>query len=323
MSGRPGVSVIVPVFNLKDCLDAAVASALGQTFRDFEIILVDDGSTDGSRERIARYREEYPGSIRAILLEHGGAPAARNAGIAAARGEWIAFLDGDDAWKPEKLEAQMRLAAEDPRCNFIACAAEILGQGGWFHPLPSQPIDLRLELLRRGCFLTLSTVMIRRELLAGAGFDERLEGAQDIDLFLRLADAARLGLILQPLVMYRRRENAISGMQGSRYLQAHRHYQIVRRELERLGREDPSRLRPHRAEIQAAARRLAHEAAYYALMNPRATLAARMKFAAIAIGEQPQRLKNYRLLLQALLPAGLNRRLSGARRRRGESAAGR
>lgn len=312
---RPLVSVVIPVFNLEDFLAEAIDSVLGQTWRDFEIILIDDGSTDRSRSLIEGYRSRSPERVRAVFLPHRGASATRNAGIDAALGEWIAFLDGDDVWKPAKLAEQMRLAAEDPRCNFIAGAAEILGKDTLFHIFPPSPFDLRLELLRRGCFITLSTVLIRRDLLTGYRFAEELEGAQEFDLFLRMADRVRIGIIAAPLILYRVRETAISGMTGGRFLQVHRHFQIVRRELERLVREDPARLRPYRGEIRSVARRLAHEAAYYALMNPRSSLLFRLKLAFIAIRERPLSLKNSRLLLQSFLPAEVNRRLSQIRHR--------
>jgi len=315
MSAKPRVSVVIPVFNLEDYLGEAIDSVLNQTFGDLEIILVDDGSTDRSREIIAGYRARMPERVKAIFLAHGGAAAARNAGIDKARGEWIAFLDGDDVWRPAKLAEQLQLAAADPRCNFVASAAEIHGQQRLFHAIPALPFDLRVELLRRGCFITLSTLLIRHSLLAAIRFDETLEGAQEFDLFLRLADSARMGIVYTPLVLYRLRENAISSMLGGRYLQVHRHFQMVRRELRLLQRENPQRILPYRAEIQAVARRLAHEAAYYALMNPRATVMFRLKLAAIAIGERPGRMKNYRLPLQALLPASLNRWLARVRHR--------
>jgi len=310
MSDKPLVSVIIPVFNLESYLREAVDSVLNQSCRDFEIILVDDGSTDRSREIIARYQRQAPECVQAIFLEHGGAAAARNAGIDAARGQWIAFLDGDDVWQPAKLAEQLKLANSDPQYNFIACAAELHGRKELFQEIPSQIFDFKMELLRRGCFITLSTVLVRRELLILTRFNEQLEGAQEFDLFLRLADSIRLGIIYRPLIFYRIREDAISGLLGGRFLQVHRHFQMVRRELQQLQRESPLRILPYRAEVRIVAQRLAHEAAYYALMNPRATIAIRLKLVAIAIAEYPGRLKNYRLLLQTLLPAALNRRLA-------------
>jgi len=316
MSGKPLVSVVIPVFNLEAYLGEAVDSVLNQSCRDFEIILVDDGSTDRSREIIVHYQRQAPECVQAIFLEHGGAAAARNAGINAARGQWIAFLDGDDVWQPTKLAMQLKLANYDPQYNFIACAAEIYCQKRLFHVIPALPFDLRVELLRRGCFITLSTVLIRRELLIFTRFDEQLEGAQEFDLFLRLADSIRLGIIYRPLIFYRIREDAISGLLGGRFLQVHRHFQMLRRELQQLQRESPQRIKPYASEVCLAMRHLAHEAAYYALMNSRATIRFRLKLVAIAIAEHPWRLKNYRLLLQILLPAALNRWLAQVRHQR-------
>jgi len=304
------VSIIIPVFNLEAYLGEAIDSVLNQSCRDFEIILVDDGSTDRSREIIESYRARIPEMIKTLFMNHGGASAARNAGINMARGEWIAFLDGDDIWQPTKLAEQLQLANTDPQYNFIACAAEIYGRKRLFHVIPALPFDLRVELLRRGCFITLSTVLIRRELLILTRFDEQLEGAQEFDLFLRLADSIRLGIIYRPLIFYRIREDAISGLLGGRFLQVHRHFQMVRRELQQLQRESPLRILPYRAEVRIVAQRLAHEAAYYALMNPQATIAIRLKLAAIAVAENPGRLKSYRILLQSLLPAAWNQRLA-------------
>ncbi|MFH1175866.1 MAG: glycosyltransferase [Acidobacteriota bacterium] len=315
----PVVSVIIPVFNLEAFLREAVDSVLAQSFTDFELLLVDDGSTDGSRELIAVYRQRYPGRVQALLQAHRGAAAARNAGIAVARGEWIAFLDGDDAWRPAKLEAQLRLAAADPRCNFVASAVEIHGQGRPWLPPPEVAPDLKVELLRRGCFITLSSVLLRHELLAQVRFDESLEGAQDFELFLRIADDAHLAVAPAPLVLYRLREGAISDLSTTRYLQAHSHFQVASREVRRLLREQPLRLGPHLPEVRRALRRLAHEAAYSALMSRRAELAMRVRLAAVAIASDPPRLKNYRLLLQALLPAAVN---AGLARRRAAARPG-
>ncbi|MCG2812381.1 MAG: glycosyltransferase [Candidatus Aminicenantes bacterium] len=310
MSNMPLVSVVIPVFNLEAYLSETVDSVLNQTFQDFEILLIDDGSTDRSREIIESYRNRIPERVQMIFLDHGGASAARNAGIAAAHSDWIAFLDGDDVWQPTKLAEQLQLANADPQCNFIACAAEIYGQKRLFQIIPQQPFNFKIELLRRGCFITLSTVLVRRELLVSILFDEKLEGAQEFDLFLRLADSIRLGIIYRPLIFYRIREDAISGLLGGRFLQVHRHFQMVRRELQKLQQENPLRILPYRAEVRIVAQRLAHEAAYYALMNPHAKIAIRLKLTAIAIAECPGRLKNYRILLQSLLPAALNRRLA-------------
>jgi glycosyltransferase involved in cell wall biosynthesis len=310
MSEKPRISVIIPVFNLAKYIGEAVDSVLNQTCRDFEIILVDDGSTDRSREIIEGYCIQIPERVKALFMDHGGASAARNAGINESRGEWIAFLDGDDVWQPTKLAEQLKLANADPRCNFVACAAQIYGRKRLFQAIPAQPFDFKVELLRQGCFITLSTVLIQRELLASIRFNEKLEGAQDFDFFLSLADSARLGIIRLPLVFYRRREEAISGLRSGRFMQVHRHFQVFQREFRRLQQEDPSRIEASLAELQGVLDRIAHDAAYSAIMNLRASVALRLKLTTIAIKRCPWRLKNYRILVQALLPAALNQWLT-------------
>lgn len=103
VSAQPLISCIVPVFNGERYLQEALDSILSQTWRPIEIVLVDDGSTDGT-ERIAR---RYPDSVRYVLQEHAGVAAARNLGLHSAKGEFVSFLDSDDLWHPEKLERQM------------------------------------------------------------------------------------------------------------------------------------------------------------------------------------------------------------------------
>jgi len=314
-AARPLVSVVVPVYDLEAYLGEALDSVLAQTMGDLEVIAVDDGSRDGSREIIAEYRRRDPERIRAILAGHGGAGAARNRGIAAARGGWVAFLDGDDVWRPAKLAEQLREAGRDPECSLVASEAEDYATGRRLREIPDPIGDLALELLVRGCFLTLSTVLVRREIVAAVGFDERLEGAQDLDLFLRLADGVRVRVVRRPLVRYRVRDDSISGLGSTHFLQVHRHLQVARCELERQRRERPEVIGPRLGEIRAKLRELSHEAAYWALMSDRAGVAQRLRLAVLALASDPLRAKNVRLIAQSVLPARVNRWLSESRRR--------
>jgi glycosyltransferase involved in cell wall biosynthesis len=308
-SHAPQVSVVIPVFNLESFLEEAVDSVLDQTFRDFEVILVDDGSSDRSREIIRSYQRREPDRVRAVFQKHAGAAAARNAGIALARGKWIAFLDGDDAWKPDKLRIQLGETRLDPRINLLSTAAAIIGEGRLIPEAIPDNANVRMELLRKGCFITLSSALISRGLLQDTRFDEGLPGAQDLDLYLRLADRIRYRFIPEPLIRYRVRANAISDPRGTRFAQLSHHYRIMKREKKKLESADAASYRRHREELRAVMARLAHEAAYYSLESRVASWSSRLGMAWTAIREDPRRWKNYRFLLQALLPRQLNRRL--------------
>ena len=136
------VSVVVPTVNRREVLPRALESILGQTFSDLELIVVDDGSTDYTAELVER---DYP-DVHFLRQEDRGVRAARNAGIAAAQGEWIDFLDSDDAWLPEKLERQMQALETEPGHRFchtdeiwirdgqrVNPAAKYAKSGGWIY----------------------------------------------------------------------------------------------------------------------------------------------------------------------------------------------
>ena len=108
----PEVSVIIPTFNYGRFLEQAIQSVLGQTFQDFELIVVDDGSTDDTREVLARFESDR--RVRCLFQANRGDAAARNTGILNAGGRYVAFLDSDDYWMPEKLERQLGIMRSDP-----------------------------------------------------------------------------------------------------------------------------------------------------------------------------------------------------------------
>ena len=193
MNQRPIVSVIVPAFNVEPVLSETLASAQNQTCRELEVIVVDDGSTDSSLAIAQRFAASDP-RFKALSQSNAGSAAARNTGLRAACGEWIAFLDADDVWLPGKIETQLQLAASDPKANFL-----FTNYWNWDgqRDLSVYYRDRRKfpegnvwrELIYWGLFRT-STVMVRRQTLDVVGFlDPELRNVHDWDLWLRIAEA--------------------------------------------------------------------------------------------------------------------------------------
>ena len=199
-ASAPLVSVIIPTYNRAHCLGRAVDSVLGQTFTDFELIVVDDGSTDGTGELLEAYGER----IRVIRQANRGVSAARNAGILSSRGEWIALLDSDDTWLPRKLERQVAL--------FQSCPGALIGQTQEIWIRNGRRINPKKRHLKYSgmifekslplCLVSPSAVMLRRSLLEEVGlFDETLPACEDYDLWLRVTWKYPVHLIETPLIV--------------------------------------------------------------------------------------------------------------------------
>jgi glycosyltransferase involved in cell wall biosynthesis len=194
------VSVIITTYNRKAFLDEAVRSVLDQSYEDKEIIVVDDGSTDGSQEAV----RDVP-SIRYEWKENGGISSARNLGIALAQGDYVAFLDVDDLWKREKLAVQMsRMAVEG---SVISYTDEIwLKDGRWLnqrkrHRKYSGCIYDRCLPL---CIISPSSALIRKEIFSEVGlFDETLPVCEDYDMWLRISCRYPILFIPEPLIVKR------------------------------------------------------------------------------------------------------------------------
>ena len=194
------ISVVIPTHDRSDRVVGAVDSVLRQTGAAVELIVVDDGSTDDTGKRLAA----YDGRLRYCHREHRGVSAARNYGAGIARGEWLAFLDSDDEWVADKLEAQRDFHAANPAVP-ISQTAELWIRNGVrvnpckYHAKPSG--DVFLPSLDR-CLVSPSAVMMRRDLFLDAGgFDEGLPVCEDYDLWLRLSCRTTFGLIDRPLVV--------------------------------------------------------------------------------------------------------------------------
>ncbi len=199
----PCVSVIIPTYNRAALVQEAVAAVLAQTCRDWELLVVDDGSTDGTSNALAG----LGGSLRVLRSpRRRGVSAARNLGIAAARGEWLAFLDSDDLWLPEKLERQMAFMAAHPRLLISQTEETWVRRGVRVNPPRTHKKEggrIFLRSLER-CLVSPSAVVVHRSLLdEHGGFDENLPAAEDYDLWLRLAWRYEVGLLPEPLVIKR------------------------------------------------------------------------------------------------------------------------
>ncbi len=192
----------MPCFNGEAFLAEAIDSVLGQTFQDFELIVVDDGSTDRSAEIL----KDYADRIRVIRQQNRGVSAARNAGIQESRGEFIAFLDSDDYWDPEFLD-QMVKGMADPTTAIAYCGWQIVGavQGKPFVPPDYEADDKMHHLLRFASLWPIHAILIRRSLMpAGLPFNPAYPACEDYDLWLRIASFHRIQLVPRVMAFYRR-----------------------------------------------------------------------------------------------------------------------
>jgi glycosyltransferase involved in cell wall biosynthesis len=210
----PLVSVIIPTYNRAAVLPRAIGSVLSQKDADFELIVVDDGSTDGTNEygvrRFAYGEKECsvrrtPSAERVRFLSQSnkGPSAARNLGIQHAKGEWIAFLDSDDEWIPGKLKAQLKFFEENP--DYLICQTEEIWirNGKRVNPMKKHQKSggFIFEKCLPLCVVSPSAVMMHRKLFDEVGlFDESLPACEDYDLWLRIASKYPVGLIEKPYI---------------------------------------------------------------------------------------------------------------------------
>lgn len=202
------VSVVMSAYNSVRFIREAIESILNQTYQDFELIIVDDGSTDETLPIAASYAER-DSRVRVIRANHGGQSRARNTGIQHAQGDWVAIMDHDDVWLPQRLEKQLQAAAANPRVVAWGAYAYHLGPTGKISSVSNAgPVSEEefYELRRREGAFTLShaSVLLRKEIvLRAGGYDPRLHTAEDMDLFDRMAEYGPVLAIPEPLLLYR------------------------------------------------------------------------------------------------------------------------
>jgi len=198
------ISVIVPVFNGEKTIKTTIASVLNQTFTDLELIVIDDGSQDSSLNIVSGIKDPR---LKIFSYENAGVANSRNRGFSHASGEYIAFLDHDDLWTPEKLEAQLRALQANPLAavayswfNYIDPTGQFLRAGN--HVVANG--DIHKTMLVNNPLETCSNPLIRRQAFAETGgFNESLAGADDWDMWLRLAARYHFVCIPLPHILYR------------------------------------------------------------------------------------------------------------------------
>lgn len=205
------VSVVIPLYNMERHVAQTIGTVLSQSFQDFEIVVVDDGSTDGSVRAVEAIRDPRIHLIRQL---NGGAASARNAGIATARGEWITFLDSDDIWLPHNLASHFSILDRNPDISWSAgnflirrgrrTSREIPIPAALIQRMENGVAPEALEFLACGLFCT-GTVLARKSIFKEIGvMDTALKTAEDLDLWLRIAlQYPRFAYCPGPIAEYR------------------------------------------------------------------------------------------------------------------------
>ncbi len=197
----PTVNVIIHTYNNEKFIAETIESVLSQTYKDYEIIVVDDGSVDGTRDALQPYMQE----IRYHYKENGGIASAKNAGIRLSQSEFIAFLDHDDLWAPDKLKLQMECFNKKPQVGLVYAKYTSFRGGKELRTKPEKGYSgwIFKELLCKS-FIQTSTVMVKRECLNAVGpYDESFSLGDEYDMFLRISKRFQCGFIDKGLTKYR------------------------------------------------------------------------------------------------------------------------
>jgi glycosyltransferase involved in cell wall biosynthesis len=203
----PTVTVVMPAYNAEAFIGEAIESVLAQTYADWQLVVVDDGSTDRTSQVFATYDDPR---LRLVTIEHSGLPAvARNRGLLTSESPFVAFLDADDLWRPHKLSEQLALLDSQPEVGLVHTDFEQLRDGMLEPFLPPPGLTAsgpQFERLAVGNYIANSSVLLRRELLTRYGFfdeDLRLRGTEDFELWMRLSPHTKFAYVDEPLLLYR------------------------------------------------------------------------------------------------------------------------
>lgn len=229
------ISVVIPTHNRVSLLPRAIKSALNQSFSDIEVIVVSDGSTDGTDEQMKKLSEEDSRIIYISYYPGHNGNYARNTGIKAAKGEYIAFLDDDDEWLPTKLEEQLAVMESDNSIGLVYTGTHSIyvDDGIEYDSFPEMEGNMSRKILLSNFIGSTTTVMVRKKIFEKVGlFDEELPAIQDYDLWIRICQVTPIGVVSKPLVNYFNYRN--SGQISSSYKKYEDAHAFVRKKYEKL-----------------------------------------------------------------------------------------
>lgn len=216
---RPVVSVVIPVYNAGEFLREAIESILHQSFQDFELIAINDGSTDDSADILFNYQRQEP-RLQVYTQSNQGSAVARNLGCQKAQGKYVAFLDADDISLQDRLLKQVKFLESNPDIGILGSAFKITHASFnkiFRHPLEDS--DIRAALFFDSAFAT-STVMLRRSILSEFGlcFDRTFKLAQDYQLWVSATNCCKLANLPEVLVIYRKHDSQITNQSADKLL---------------------------------------------------------------------------------------------------------
>ncbi len=216
----PIVSIVMCAYNAANFIDETIDSVLAQPFTDFELIIVNDGSTDHTSKIVKSYADS-----RIVLLEqkNAGPAAARNTALQQATGKYLAILDSDDLWLPRYLDTMLEIFTSDPKIDFIYPNAELFGTPYWNGKryMDSDPSSLPItldKLISNECNVFISSIFKSEIIATVGGFDTSLKGSEDLDLWLRICQAGyQMTFTTEVLAKYRKRDDSLSSGSESFY----------------------------------------------------------------------------------------------------------
>ncbi|WP_414754035.1 glycosyltransferase family 2 protein [Anabaena sp. CCY 9910] len=236
----PTISVIIPAYNAERTILETISSVQQQTFSDFELIIINDGSTDRTLELIQNIQDER---LKIFSYENGGLPVARNRGISLASGEFIAFLDADDLWTPDKLELQLTALQQNPEAGVAYSWTYFMDEQGK-SSIPGVSLffegDVQANLLVNNFLASGSNPLVRKQAIESVGeFDSNYTACEDWDYWLRLSAAWNFVVVPKHQIFYRQSATSMSStkvknMEDNGLLVIEKTFQSVKPELQYL-----------------------------------------------------------------------------------------